>query len=153
MAPLLCSRPSIFSVVKSLVSACPVIGARSLSGFSINWSKRCPPELGVHLIMDDYSVHKSPPVQRWPKPKKRRRFIFISHRLVVPGSIKSNVGSPRLVTNAFAAVPSTAWPLWKKRSMNSWPLGMKTVNHSLGAPLPTSSWPSERCKELTITGH
>src|SRR5260370_37222364 len=28
-----------------------------------------PPELDVHLIMDNYSVHKSPPVQRWLIPK------------------------------------------------------------------------------------
>jgi transposase len=30
----------------------------------------------VHLIMDNYSTHKSPPVQRWLEPKKRRRFHF-----------------------------------------------------------------------------
>lgn len=35
-----------------------------------------PPDLDVHLIMDNYSNHKSPPVQRWLKPKKRRRFHF-----------------------------------------------------------------------------
>lgn len=35
-----------------------------------------PPDLDVHLIMDNYSTHKSPPVQRWLKPKKRRRFHF-----------------------------------------------------------------------------
>jgi len=34
------------------------------------------PELDVHLIIDNYSIHKSPPVQRWLKPKKRRRFHF-----------------------------------------------------------------------------
>ncbi len=35
-----------------------------------------PPDLEVHLIMDNYSTHKSQPVQRWLKPKKRRRFHF-----------------------------------------------------------------------------
>ena len=35
-----------------------------------------PPDLDVHLIMDNYSTHKSPAVQRWLKPKKRRRFHF-----------------------------------------------------------------------------
>jgi transposase len=35
-----------------------------------------PPELEVHLIVDNYSTHKSPPVQRWLRPKKRRRFQF-----------------------------------------------------------------------------
>ena len=35
-----------------------------------------PPDLEVHLILDNYSTHKSPPVQRWLMPKKRRRFHF-----------------------------------------------------------------------------
>jgi transposase/DNA-binding CsgD family transcriptional regulator len=30
----------------------------------------------VHLIMDNYCTHKSAAVQRWLKPKKRRRFHF-----------------------------------------------------------------------------
>jgi len=33
-----------------------------------------PPELDIHLIVDNYSTHKSAAVQRWLKPKKRRRF-------------------------------------------------------------------------------
>lgn len=35
-----------------------------------------PPDLEVHLILDNYGTHKSPPVQRWLKPKKRHRFHF-----------------------------------------------------------------------------
>ncbi len=35
-----------------------------------------PPDLEVHLIMDNYSTPKSPPVQRWLKPPKRQRFHF-----------------------------------------------------------------------------
>lgn len=38
--------------------------------------KEVPPELEVHLILDNYSTHKSETVQRWLKPKKRRRFHF-----------------------------------------------------------------------------
>jgi transposase len=38
--------------------------------------KEVPPELGIHLILDNYSSHKSADVQRWLKPKKRRRFHF-----------------------------------------------------------------------------
>ena len=33
-----------------------------------------PPELDIHLIVDNYGTHKSAVVQRWLKPKKRRRF-------------------------------------------------------------------------------
>jgi DDE superfamily endonuclease len=35
-----------------------------------------PPELDIHLILDNYSTHKSAEVQRWLKPKKRSRFHF-----------------------------------------------------------------------------
>ena len=38
--------------------------------------KEVPPELEIHLIPDNYSTHKSAEVQRWLKPKKRRRFHF-----------------------------------------------------------------------------
>jgi transposase len=35
-----------------------------------------PEELDIHLILDNYSTHKSAAVQRWLKPRKRRRFHF-----------------------------------------------------------------------------
>jgi len=35
-----------------------------------------PPELEIHLIVDNYGTHKSAAVQRWLKPKGRRRFHF-----------------------------------------------------------------------------
>ena len=38
--------------------------------------KEVPEELDVHLILDNYSTHKSAAVQRWLKPRKRRRFHF-----------------------------------------------------------------------------
>jgi transposase len=38
--------------------------------------KEVPAGLDIHLIMDNYSAHKSTEVQRWLKPKKRRRFQF-----------------------------------------------------------------------------
>ena len=38
--------------------------------------KEVPADLDVHLILDNYSTHKSAEVQRWFKPIKRRRFHF-----------------------------------------------------------------------------
>src|ERR1700690_2910875 len=38
--------------------------------------KEVPPELEIHLILDNYSTHKGAAVQRWLKPRKRRRFHF-----------------------------------------------------------------------------
>jgi len=36
--------------------------------------KEVPPDWDVHLILDNYSTHKGAAVERWLKPKKRRRF-------------------------------------------------------------------------------
>src|SRR5437660_5178333 len=36
--------------------------------------KEVPPDLDIHLIVDNYSTHKSAAVQRWLRPKKRHRF-------------------------------------------------------------------------------
>jgi len=38
--------------------------------------KQVPPEFEVHLILDNYSTHKSEAVQRWLKARKRQRFHF-----------------------------------------------------------------------------
>lgn len=38
--------------------------------------KEVPEALDVHLLLDNYSTHKSAAVQRWLKPRKRRRFHF-----------------------------------------------------------------------------
>ena len=38
--------------------------------------KEVPADLDVHLILDNYSTHKSAAVQRWLKPRKRQRFHF-----------------------------------------------------------------------------
>lgn len=38
--------------------------------------KEVPPDLEIHIVLDNYSTHKSAVVQRWLKPKKRRRFHF-----------------------------------------------------------------------------
>ena len=38
--------------------------------------RQVPEDLEVHLILDNYSTHKSAAVQRWLKPRKRQRFHF-----------------------------------------------------------------------------
>ncbi len=37
---------------------------------------KVPRDLDVHIVLDNYSTHKSAEVQRWLKPKKRCRFHF-----------------------------------------------------------------------------
>ena len=38
--------------------------------------KEVPVDLDIHLILDNYSTHKSAAVQRWLRPRKRHRFHF-----------------------------------------------------------------------------
>ena len=38
--------------------------------------RQLPADQDVHLIMDNYCTHKSAEVQRWLRPKRRRRFHF-----------------------------------------------------------------------------
>ena len=38
--------------------------------------REVPPDLDIHLIVDNYSTHKSAVVQRWLRPQKRHRFHF-----------------------------------------------------------------------------
>lgn len=38
--------------------------------------REVPADVELHLILDNYSTHTSAAVQRWLKPKKRRRFHF-----------------------------------------------------------------------------
>ena len=49
---------------------------REFVRFLDHLEKHLPADLPVHLIMDNYSTHKSAEVQRWLKPKKRQRFHF-----------------------------------------------------------------------------
>ena len=48
--------------------------SREFLRFLKELDKDVPPELELHLIVDNYSTHKSQAVQRWLKAKKRQRF-------------------------------------------------------------------------------
>jgi transposase len=50
--------------------------SREFIRFLNHLEKELPPEMEVHLIMDNYCTHKSAKVQSWLKPKKRKRFHF-----------------------------------------------------------------------------
>jgi putative transposase len=50
--------------------------SREFVRFLNHLEKQLAPELDIHLIMDNYCTHKSAEVQRWLKPKKRKRFHF-----------------------------------------------------------------------------
>ena len=54
--------------------------------------KEVAPELDIHLILDNYSTHKSAAVRRWLKLGSAAVSTSISRRLALPGSIKWSVG-------------------------------------------------------------
>jgi transposase len=60
-----------------VISSClPRHRAKEFVRFLNQLEKEVPPDQDVHLIMDNYSTHKSAAVQQWLKPKKRHRFHF-----------------------------------------------------------------------------
>jgi transposase len=60
-----------------VISSClPRHRAKEFIKFLNQLEKEVPTDQEVHLIMDNYSTHKSALVQRWLKPKRRRRFHF-----------------------------------------------------------------------------
>ena len=61
---------------KVIGSCLPRHRGREFVKFLNQVEKEAPPDLEVHLILDNYSTHKSSSVQRWLKSKKRRRFHF-----------------------------------------------------------------------------
>jgi transposase len=44
--------------------------------FLTHLEQTVPQDVDLHLVLDNYSTHKSAAVQRWLKPAKRRRFHF-----------------------------------------------------------------------------
>ena len=60
-----------------VISSClPRRRAKEFVWFLNQLEKEVPADQDVHLVMDNYSSHKSAVVPRWLKPKKRRRFHF-----------------------------------------------------------------------------
>ena len=61
---------------KVIGSCRPRHRGREFVQFLNQLEREVPPDLDVHLILDNYCTHKSAAVQRWLKPRKRRRFHF-----------------------------------------------------------------------------
>ena len=61
---------------KVIGSCLPPHRGREFVRFLNELEQAVPPDLEIHLIVDNYSTHKSAAVARWRKPKKRRRFHF-----------------------------------------------------------------------------
>ena len=69
---------AVFNILNGKVigSCLPRHRGKEFIRFLNQLEKEVPAELDIHLILDNYSTHKSAEVQRWLKPRKRRRFHF-----------------------------------------------------------------------------
>src|SRR5229473_7280516 len=59
---------------KVLGSCLPRHRSKEFLKFLKQLEQEVPSDLDIHLILDNYSSHKSEAVQRWLKPRKRKRF-------------------------------------------------------------------------------
>ena len=96
--------------------------------------KQVSPELDVHLILDNYSTHKSADVQRWLKPKSAAASISTSPPPAVHGSIRWNAGSALSLTKSSGAEPSTPWRNWNEPSMHGSQVGTTSLSPLPGRP-------------------
>jgi chorismate mutase len=62
--------------LKVIGSCLPRHRAKEFIRFLNHLEKEVPLDQDIHLIMDNYSTHKSAAVQRWLRPKKQRCFHF-----------------------------------------------------------------------------
>jgi len=83
---------------KVIGSCVPRHRGKELIQFLHQLEQQVPPELDLHLILDNYSTHKSAEVQRWLKPKKRLRFHFHFTLPAAHGPIRWNGGSDSSLT-------------------------------------------------------
>jgi len=61
---------------KVIGSCLPRHRGKEFAKFLNQVEKQVPPDLDVHIILDNYSTHKSATVKRWLKSRKHRHFYF-----------------------------------------------------------------------------
>jgi len=137
-----------------VIGACqPRHRSREFVRFLNRLAKEVPAGLDIHLIMDNYSAHKSTEVQRWLKPKKRRRFQFhftptssswlnqverffalITDRMIRRGTFHSASELETAIYAWLAAWNGNPTPF-------QWKASADVILHKV-----------QRCKELAVTG-
>jgi transposase len=99
-----------------------------------------PAELDVHLIADNYAIHKTPAIKTWLAAHPRFHLHFTPP--APPGSTRSNASSPTSPPNSCAAAPTAASGP-RSRHPRLDPTGTPTPNRSSGPrPPKRSSTPS-----------
>ena len=99
--------------------------------------EQTPADVQLHLIVDNYSTHKTPAVKRWIKAHPR--FHLHLRRPRRPGSIWSSAFSPRSPESVSAAAFSRASPTLRGLSWNTWKITMPPQSPSSGPNLRVKS--------------
>jgi len=109
-----------------------------------------PPELDVHLILDNYATHKTPAIRRWlaRHPRFHLHFTPPGPR----GSTRSSASSPSSPPSACAAAATARWWPCGATSASGWRCGTRTPDPSPGPRRRMKSSPASlriACESLT----
>jgi transposase len=81
---------------KVIGSCLPRHRGKEFAKFLNQLEKQVPPDLDVHIILDNYSTHKSATIQPWRKSRKHRHFYFHftpNLKAEIPAEVKSSLNS------------------------------------------------------------
>jgi transposase/DNA-binding CsgD family transcriptional regulator len=127
--------------------------SREFIRFLNHLERQLPADQQVHMVMDNYCTHKSAEVQRWLKPKRRRRFHF--HFTPTSSSWLNQVERFfALITGRMIRRGTFHSAVELEKAIYQW------LAHWNGSPTPFV-WKASadviidkvrRCKELTRTG-
>jgi len=101
--------------------------------------RNVPPDLNVHLVMDNYATHRQSRSENgWARG---RDGMFTSRRLPVPGSIRSSASSPTSPKSKSAAASTARRRNWKPRSEPTSTPSTPILSPSAGPKTPTTFSP------------
>ena len=113
--------------------------------------RETPPELDIHLVLDNYATHKHPRSKRGLQ--KDRATIFTSRPLRPLGSIRWSAGSASSANAPSSAARSTASPSSSRRLSASSHNTMPPLRPSSGSRRPSRSSPSSNVYLRVFVGH
>ncbi len=146
-----CLRPRISRLAQCSLNANPRHRHQEFPAFLRRLDECIPPELDVHLIVENYATHKHPKVRTWLAQRPRYQIHYT--RPILPGSTKWNGGSASSLNAPFAAAHSEAFRNWCRKLMPSSTIVMLGRSHG---PHPADSILSKLtrlCLRISGTRH
>jgi transposase len=92
------------------------------------------PGIEIHIVLDNYGTHKTPKVKRWFE----RHPEYHLHFTPTSGSWLNQVERffAEIPRSGFVAGRFGAWPHWRRRSWNTWPITTRIPGLSCGRRTP-----------------